>query len=353
MKTSIILLFSFISINLIGEIKASKSIQSDGVVISIDNYNSFAVYSTVVKLDAEEIYKLLGKSIGSPIKAYVTETNEPLSLNFTKVGDKNTIQLFVSLNPFQSIKLQIVPASDQLPSKAVVIDWNKQNHNGSLSNGVVKLRLTNDKWDLLLDGSRASNISSEVLTNGAYYGWLDSISRGRVSDTRSFKPTANFEPIDAGLDGKGMISTRLSKIVASSVSANPNGEVVLSLKKQFEGYARSIDYVETYTLLSGSPVLKYSLKFINNGKYPVYVGYVGRGGFVYAKYGAALKSPFLQTEKVKNVKSETIRVAWVSQPIWTGLQSDNGVGLFVSSLIKYPKDILKGSMVWQFGADAF
>jgi hypothetical protein len=361
MRTITIFLGVFLFFNAPGQVKVSPGVQQNGVSITVANYNSVPVYSSAVTLDAEEIYGILGKAPGSSLKAFVSDTKESVPLVVCKSEGKNIIRLYLSLKSYQALKLQLVPATGQKQSTDRFINWNKENHNGTLSNGVIKLRFRDDKWDLIVDGSAAnSNIAEtgrEVLINGCYYGWLDSISRGRVSDTRSFKPSPGFEPVLAGPDGKGMMSTRKAKIENSSVSAKSSGDVELVLKKRFSGFAKDIDYIETYTLMAGNPILKYSLKFINNGKDTVYVGYVGRGGFVYAKYGKNFQYPLMQNEKTKNgnlnAKSETIRVAWMPQPIWAGLESDNGMAVIINSLIKYPGNIMKGSMVWQFSGDAF
>lgn len=361
MRIITIFLGVFLLFNAHGQVKVSPGSQQNGVSITVANYNSFPVYSSVVTLDAEEIYSILGNAPGSSLKAFVSDTQVPVPLVVCKSDGKNIIRLYLSLKTYQSLKLQLVPATEQKQSNDRSINWNKENHTGTLSNGIINLRFMNDKWDLIVNESAANRnlaeAGQEVLVNGCYYGWLDSISRGRVSDTRSFKPNGNFEPILAGPDGKGMMSTRKAKIENSSVSTNNRGDVELVLKKRFSGFAKEIDYIETYTLLAGNPILKYSLKFKNNGKDTVYVGYVGRGGFVYAKYGKNFQYPLMQNEKTKNgnlrTKGETIRVAWMPQPIWAGLESDNGLAVIVNSLIKYPGNIMKGSMVWQFSGDAF
>ena len=338
------------------EADASGKIVSSFFKLTVSNYNNLDVYSTTVRVNAFEVYDSLNIPFGTPIKAIIEKTNVKIPLILTTFEGKRVIQLYLSLKANQSVDIQISPTTEPDFPEISSFQWDKKNHTGFLSNGLIKLQYNNDKWDLMLE-TAGENILSEkertVLQNGGYYGWLDSISRGRVSDTRGFTPKPGFEPLDAGPDGKGMISTRKAKIVNSSVTKTANGNILLTITKKLDGFSRNIDIVETYTLCSGTSVLKYSLKFINKGFYPVYVGYVGRGGFLNANYGNALKEPNLETAKEKNLKTTSIRIAWVPQPLWFGLTSDNGVGLFVSSLIEYPSKIMRGSMVWAINNNGF
>jgi hypothetical protein len=351
-----ILALSLTCILFLSRAEASENTVSNCFEVTVFNYNNLDVSATAVRVNAIEVYDGLKVPFGSPIKAIVAKTNVKIPAILTTFEGKRFIQLYLSIKANQSVDIQILPSTEPVISEISSFQWDKKTHTGFLSNGLIKLQYNDDKWDLILE-TAGNNVVSEkertVLQNGAYYGWLDSISRGRVSDTRSFTPKPGFEPLDAGPDGKGMISIRKAKIINSSVTKTENGNVELLLTKHLEGYARNIDIVETYTLISGNSVLKYSLKFLNKGTYPVYVGYVGRGGFLNTKYGNALKSPNLETAKEKNLKNTSIRIAWVPQPLWFGLTSDNGVGVFVSSLIKYPSEIMRGSMVWAIRNDGF
>ena len=337
-------------------VEASQKIETNFFTLTVSNYNNLDVYATSVRVNADAVYDYLKVSFGSPIKAIIANTNVKVPTSIISFEGNRFIQLYLSLKANESFDIQISGSTEPSMSEISAYQWDHKSHTGFLSNGLIKLQYNDDKWNLILE-SAGKNIISEtertVLQNAGYYGWMDSISRGRVSDTRSFTPRPGFEPLDAGPDGKGMISTRKAKIVNSSVTKTENGNVALTLTKHLEGYARNIDIVETYTLISGNTILKYTLKFINKGTYPVYVGYVGRGGFLNAEYGKALKSPNLETVKEKNLKTTSIRIAWVPQPLWFGLTSDNGVGVFVSSLIKYPSEIMRGSMVWAIRNNGF
>jgi hypothetical protein len=351
------ILISFFCILFLHSAKAKNSTENTVLTVTISNYNLQDIYATTVRINAVEVYDALKIPFGSPIKAIIASTKVEVPAILSTFENKQFIQLYLSMKANQSIDIQFFPSKALTISEISSFQWDQQNHQGFLSNGVIKLRYNDDKWDLIFEtavnGTNTSEKERTVLQDGAYYGWMDSISRGRVSDTRSFTPKPGFEPYDAGPDGKGMISTRKAKITSSQVIKYKNGNIELLITKQLQGYSRNIDILESYTLISGSSVLKYALKFVNKGAYPVYVGYVGRGGFLNTRYGNALKTPNLETAKVKNIKSESIRIAWVPQPVWFGLSSDNGVGVFVSSLQKYPAEIMRGSMVWAIRPDGF
>ena len=329
--------------------------------LAVVSHSPFPVPAAAVTVDAAALYSGLGLAQGTPLRAARQPGGSPVPVQPGLRNGRPVLRFYLSLRPAEKVELDIRRAESWPPASSLaVVAWDRGRHTGSLGNGVVALRVRDNRWDLLFDGPGSAAIAAEkdrvVLLGGGYYGWVDSQRRGRISDTRAFDPARDGSR-DPGPEGAGMISTRDASILSSDARLTDNGDVVLRIVKSFQGFARGITWTETYTLPAGLPLLKYETRFENAGDDPGWVSYVGRGGWMYARYGPGLlREPRLisdakGTEKI--LGADSVRIAWVPDHAWSGLESDSGMNVAISTLRNIPSRLMQGSMVWQFAANSF
>lgn len=332
-------------------ISAVLTVQASAARLTVVNYSEHPVPATAITVDAGTLSEL-GIPMGTSIHARIVGSGAEIPAEFGMQDGKPVARFYLALRAREKVELDVESAPGPGITPASV-SWNAARNEGVVSNGVISLRFHDNKWDLLFAGS-TPEAERLVLCDGGYYGWLDDHRRGRVSDTQVFDPSKD-DSRDPGPDGAGMISTRTARIVHSTAEVKPNGDVEVQIEKRFAGYASNVEWTEVYTLAAGLPLLKYSMRFDNRGDTPVYVAYVGRGGWMYARYGAYLENaPRLVSERKDAsdvpLGNETLRYYSIHDPMVAGIESDSGVGVALSTLTKIPTKLVQGSMVWQFDA---
>ncbi len=329
--------------------------------LAVVNHSPYQVPATVVTVDAAGLYSDLGLAAGTPLHAWRHPGGSPVPVQPGTRNGRSVLRFYLSLRPAERVELDLRRAASwPTASSLATVAWDRGRHTGSIGNGVVAMRVRDNQWDLLFDGPGSAAIAAEkdrvLLVGGGYYGWVDNQRRGRISDTRAFDPAKDGSR-NPGPEGAGMISTRDASILSSDAGVTDKGDVVLRIVKSFQGFARGITWTETYTLPAGLPLLKYETHFENAGDDPGWVSYVGRGGWMYARYGPGLlREPRLisdakGTEKI--LGADSVRIAWVPDHAWSGLESDSGMNVAISTLRNIPSRLMQGSMVWQFAANSF
>ena len=129
----------------------------------IVNYSDRTVFADSTILDEATIYRNLGTTPGSPLKA-TDEEGVTLPLVLENEGNGNhVLRLYLSLKPRQHLRFNISPTAAWLTKPADLINgsWDAENKMASIRNGILEVKFYQDKKSLPIMKSISCSVFSE------------------------------------------------------------------------------------------------------------------------------------------------------------------------------------------------
>jgi hypothetical protein len=314
--------------------------------ITIINYATTPVYSTVVTVPSETLYEALGVATGTPVEA-VTSTGAILPLYTGQDNGRDVVRLILSLGAGERIVLKLRKAAQWgSVEKLCAAQFDAATGAASLSNGIVTFQYRNNKWGLAFAGSESVGAikpeERQILKDCSLDLWLDSELRGRL---------VGMSP--EMIKASGLIHSNDGTLAGGEAKIHPDGSVTLQLTKRFDGFAQDVEWVETYTLLPGRPVMVFNLRLGTGGDSKRYLAFVQHGGAVSGKFGNLLtgKQRFGYQDPrepkrllLDGAENGSLRIGWRNERCWFAADSELGNGVGISTTREIPN--VAGSRIW-------
>ncbi len=322
------------------------SAASDGHICTIINYQDKPVFSQTADIDAAMLYGSLGIGQDSAV-SFTGEGGDALPASLVEVDGKKFVRVYFSLKPFERLDLKVA-AADEWIGAPVYSNSDISGGTASLSNGIIRIDYNRtpelkNNWDMSLGGE------TMMLKGVEYLCFFD----GDPLRGRTPRETA----LQLGLSDS--YNGRITDMTAST----DNGQAVLKVVKGFDGIAKDIELVETFTLRSGEPVLKYDLNYTNKGTESVYLGFIFWEGCIKGKFGAALAGDkllscpwvFGREQNVDKYNQIIVRFGpgWAEPRSWTSVETAAGYGLGLTTTKELTENHYLGASIWVFGYEDF
>jgi hypothetical protein len=329
--------------------------------LTVVNNSDKTVYATAISIPADAAAKAVGVGLGTPLELKTEDgTSIPLIQNDTQDGQR--ISAILSLKPHEKMDFSLSKAESwgKYPASA---SFDAKSGVGLLSNGLIALEYANGKWSIAY-----ANNPSETLSHKNHLDyWLSDQRHGRL---KGFS--------DERLRAMNMLrSTENATIADGKAVVNPDGSATLVLQKRFPGIGENVVWEESFTLISGEPILIYKTRWTCTDDLTRYIAYVGLGGALMGEYGPLLQGKLrfkyenpssgnkqtasgvdeAQTTKTSSRGARILlsgnnnsftRISWRNERCWVGVDSELGNGLVFSTLKDANVRFIPGNTVWAF-----
>jgi hypothetical protein len=314
--------------------------------LTVINYATTPVYAMAVTVPSATLYAALGLDEGTPLEA-VTPAGGILPIYADQDKGQGLVRLILSLDAGERIVLTLRKAAQWgAADKLCAAQFDAATGVASLSNGLITLEYRNNKWGLAFAAAQATGASKlgerQIVKDCSLDLWLDSELRGRLVGMSPEKIKAT-----------GLIHSMEGTLAGGDAKIHPDGSATLQLTKRFEGFAQDVEWTETYTLLSGRPVMVFNLRLGTGGGSKRYLAFVQHGGGVSGKFGNLLmgKQRFGYQDPrepkrllLDGAENGSLRIGWRNERCWFAADSDLGNGIGISTTRDIPN--VAGSRIW-------